>query len=272
MAVAFGNVAGTHYQTANAQQSTDLPVTKPTATVDGTVQLIIGAFKAQTAGTHIIANFANETVVQSANSATLFNAAVIWRPAFTADGSTVDYNHTSGDAHQRSALVMTLTGANLVSAIRAFGTPASGNGTSATSPDTTAATAGDLIARFLVWFDDGDTLTVTHPGSHTSIAADFKPGAADGLGIATSFTTSAGGTPGTAAWTISSARDYVAFTTVIAAASVAGMTRPQAGIGSGGMSDMGGGMQGKRARGRIVVPIQLRTRMQRYGARHELRA
>ncbi len=221
MDVAFGNVAGTDYNYANQQANTDLAVTKPTAVVDGVVELVIAGIKTQTAGAAVIANFANETVIQNQNSATLFNAQALWRQAFTADGASVDYNHTSADTHQRSVLVMALTGADTSSAIRAFGTAASGNGTSATSPDTTAATSGDLIVRVLVWFDDGDTLTITHPGSHTAIAADFKPATADGMGLAVSFATSAGGTPGTAAWTISSARDYVAFTIVVAQASAA---------------------------------------------------
>lgn len=235
MAAAFGNVAGTDYNYANQQAATDLPVTKPTATVDGTIELIVEAFKAQTAGSYVVANFANETVVQSANSATLFNAGIMWRQAFTADGATVDVNHTSGDSHQHSALVMVLTGADTSSAIRAFGTASGGNGTSATSPDTTAATSGDLIVRILVWFDDGDGLTITHPGSHTAIAGDFKPGATDGLGIAVSFATSSGGAPGTASWTISAARDYVALTVVIAqaaaGASTAGRNRMLMGFG-----------------------------------------
>jgi hypothetical protein len=50
-----------------------------------------------------------------------------------------------------------------------------------------------------------------------------------------------------------------------------GVKRPVSAIGSGGMSDMTGGMQG-RARNRIVVPAQLRSReLQRHGAFHELR-
>lgn len=235
MAVAFGNVAGTDYNYANQQAATDLAVTKPTATVNGTIQLIIAGLKSQSAGSHVITNFANETLVQSQNSATLLNAGVLWRPAFTADGASVDYNHTSGVSNQRSVLVMTLTGADTTNAIRAFGTAASGNGTSATSPDTTSLTSGDYIVRGLVWFDDGDTLTITHPGSHSAIAADFKPASADGIGLAVSFATSSGGTPGTAAWTISSARDYVAFTIGIAQESVgvstAGRNRMLMGFG-----------------------------------------
>lgn len=218
MAVAFGNVSGTDFNATGVASTADAQVTKPTATVDGTLQLIFGTIRSLTAGTHLITNFADEAVIASENSSTLLQAGALWRLGLTADGATVNYNHSNAAAVEKSALVMVLTGHNAASPIRAFGTPVGGNGTSAVSPDTSAATAGDLIVRGLIWYDDGDGLTITHPGSHTAIAADFRHASAGGAGIAVSFATAAGGAPGTAAWTLPSARDYVAFTVVIATA------------------------------------------------------
>lgn len=216
MAVAFGNTNGTDFAAANVSSTADAQVTKPTANATGCIQLIFGAINSQVAGTHLITNFADETVIVSGNSATLFTAGALWRAGLTADGTTVDYNHSNGANAQKSGLVMILTGANTTTPIRAFGTPNGGNGTAPVSPDTASLTSGDLIVRGLVWHDDGDALTITHPGSHTAIAVDFNPIGTNSKGIAISFTTSAGGAPGTATWGIPSARDYVAFTVGIA--------------------------------------------------------
>jgi hypothetical protein len=214
-AVAFGNVSGTDFNADDTGATFDATVTKPTATVNGTLQLIIGAINSQAAGTHLITSSADETVNRSDNSATLFTSAIIWRAGLTADGATVDYNHSNAASATKSAMVMVLTGHDTGTPIRVAGCN-TGNGTAPVSPDTTAATNGDMVVRTLVWHDDGDNQTITHPGSHTSIAADYKPAAANGKGIAVSFATSAGGTPGTATWGIPSARDFVACTVVVA--------------------------------------------------------
>jgi hypothetical protein len=217
--VGFGNSAGTDYCGDDTGSTFAATCTKPTATVDGTLQLIVGAIFAQPgSGAFVVENLTGETVVVAANSATLFNAGIMWRAGLTADGATIDVNHSSATSATKTGVAMVHTGHNTVTPIRAFGTPAGGNGTSAVCPDTTSATSGDMIVRTLVWWDDGDDLAVTPPGSHTAIASDYNPAGSNGLAVHSSFATSAGGTPGTATYTLPEARDYVCFTTVIATA------------------------------------------------------
>lgn len=217
--VAFGNAAGTDYCGDDTGSTFPATCTKPTATVNGTLQLIVGAIFAQPgSGAFVVENLTGETVVVAANSATLFNAGIMWRAGLTADGATIDVNHSSATSATKTGVAMVYTNHDTGTPIRAFGTPASGNGTSAVCPNTSAATSGDMIVRTLVWWDDGDDLTVTAPGSHTAIASDYNPAGSNGLAVHSSFATSAGGTPGTATYTLPEARDYVCFTTVIAAA------------------------------------------------------
>lgn len=217
-ATAFGNVSGTDFNAGNISSTFDVQVTKPSAILNGVLEVVIAAINSQAAGTHLITNLTGETVVVSTNSATLFQAGVLWRAGLTADAATVDYNNSNAANAQKSAMVLVITGHNTVTPIRAFACN-SGNSASPVSPTTSSLTSGDLILRTIVWDDDGDELALTHPGSHTSIAADFKPTAAGGKAIGVSFTASSGGAPGTANWTIALARDYVACTIGIAGAS-----------------------------------------------------
>jgi hypothetical protein len=172
----------------------------------------------------VLENVTGEAVVASVTSPT-FVAAVLQRAGLSADPATIDYNHDNVTGATKSAVVMVFTGHDTGSPIRAFGTPAQGNGTSCVCPDTTSATSGDLILRTLVWLDDGDDLAITFPGSHTAIASDYNPAGSNGLAIASAFATSGGGTPGTATFTLPEARDYACFTTIIATASAGATVR-----------------------------------------------
>jgi hypothetical protein len=216
--VAFGNTITTDFTGDDTGSTFAATPAKPTATVDGTLQVIVGAIFSQSAGDFVVENLTGETQASEGNSATQFTAGIMSRAGLTADAATVDVNHSSAANATKSAVVMVFTGHDTGSPIRATGTPAGGNGTSAVCPDTASATSGDLILRTLIWFDDGDALAVTAPGSHTEIASDFNPAGSNGLAIHSSFATSAGGTPGTATYTLPEARDYVCFTTVIATA------------------------------------------------------
>jgi hypothetical protein len=225
MAVTRGNVSGTDYNGDDTGSTFDATVTKPTATADGTLQIIVAGINSTAAGAFVVTNFADETVIVEQDSSTTVQAGVLWRYGNTADGATVDVNNTNAANATKSAVVLVLSGAHATVPIRQFAS-SSGTGTTATCP-TTASTGietGDMIVRGCVFHGDGDSLTLTPPGSHTAITP-YQPAAAGGkdIGIATASAT-ASTAPGTADFTISASRVWATFTVVVA----------QAGGGGGG--------------------------------------
>lgn len=227
------NTLGTGFNYNFATSTFDVQVTKPTDNATGQVQFSTADIQDLTAGTFSVTNLTGETDIVEQDAPSSFQAAILWRAALTADGATVDYNNSNAANAKKGALVMQLTGCNTVTPIRAFGTPASGTSTAPQCPDTTSLTSGDLAVCCIHWFDNGDILTVTHPGgSWVSLASDLKPATANGIGIACSTLASAGGAPGTATWTLSSSRAWTAFTAGIAVASAS--TTVISPIGGGG--------------------------------------
>jgi hypothetical protein len=215
--VPTGNTAGTDYQFGNVSAAFDAQVTKPTANATGQVQFYVAAINDLTAGTFSITNLTGETFFVEQDASSLFQAGLGWRLALTGDGATIDFNNTNAASAQKSGLVWLLTGCDTTTPVRAFGTPATGSSTSPQCPTTASLTSGDFVGCCIVYHDDGDNLTITHPSSPwTSLATDFKPAAANGKAIACSYQTSSGGAPGTANWTLSISRPWVAFTVGIA--------------------------------------------------------
>lgn len=224
MAVSFPNVATQHYNYMHIGAAVDASVVKPSVTTDGWLSLVTIAFNAQTAGSPIITNLGDENIIGSQNSATLFQTGFVWRLGLAGDPATIECNNSAGDAVQKTGAAIIVSGHNPSSPIRGF-TLAGGNSATPSSGDVSAPApqSGDLICRILTWHDDGDALNITHPGSHSDIAGDYKPAAANGKGFAMSFVNSSGGATGSAAWAIlngvtPTARDYVTATIVIASA------------------------------------------------------
>jgi hypothetical protein len=227
MAVTRNNVSGQDYQGDDTGGSFDFTITKPTATVDGVLQLIFAGINSTAAGSFVLTNFADETVIVEQDSGTTVQAGVMWRYGQTADGATIDGNNTNAASGSKSGLALILSGAHGTTPIRQFAS-SSGTGTTATCP-TTAATGienGDMIVRGVVFHGDGDTLALTPPGSHTAITP-YQPAAAGSkdIGVATAAAT-ASTAPGTADFTIALSRDWVTFTIVVAQAAAGAATTP----------------------------------------------
>lgn len=222
MAVAFGNTATTDYNSANVSSTVDAAVTKPTASVDGTLNIYIQAINDQTAGNFTSSAGALTIVVGPTNAPTLFQSGIQRRAGATADASPINCNNTNAASAQKTAMILVITGHDVANPIRAVGTTATGTSTAPQCPNTSSATAGDLILRIATWHDDGDGAAVTRTGGGYTAGPLYQPVAANGKAIVVDFLVSAGGTPGTGTFGIAASRPWTADTIVIAQAAAGG--------------------------------------------------
>lgn len=233
MAISFTNTVNVGYAYTNGGTvtgTTSVPtIATPSDAANG--KLLVG-FWAGVAGTGTISaqnaslpNVTGDTsITGSLDALGTYSIDMRLRYAkLTGSPSNCNWNESTGGSRRALGAVLIIDGHDTTTPIRTYSsTPNTGNGTTVTFPDSDAsASDGDMVIRWCVIGKEDTALSFSSFTGATTIidnpeSGNFRSGLFVGSDIQ-----SGAGQPGTKAVTLSAARDWKAYTTVVAVAGAA---------------------------------------------------